>query len=153
MGIGQGTVIATPLQVARWTSGIATGAMVTPQLAAASMRPTTGTDSDGAPHGCPSRTSSDQSERGCGHPPPQARPDSSPPAGDGRRQDRHGGGSVGARRGLNAWFSAVVPFESPEIVVTALVRGGGFGSATSGPVVKALLERYLAGRPAPAPGR
>ncbi|MDI6686528.1 penicillin-binding transpeptidase domain-containing protein, partial [Bacillus subtilis] len=43
MGIGQGTVIATPVQVARWTSGIATGALVTPQLAAADA---TG---DGAP--------------------------------------------------------------------------------------------------------
>ena len=47
-------------------------------------------------------------------------------------------------KGLNAWFSAVVPFDAPEVVVTALVRGGGFGSATSGPVVKTLLERYLA---------
>ncbi|QCQ90017.1 FtsW/RodA/SpoVE family cell cycle protein [Rhodococcus sp. SGAir0479] len=150
MGIGQGTVTATPLQVARWTSGIATGATVTPQLAAA----------DGTGQGAPIPTAAPQR---------LAFADRLDPVRAGMRASAAAGTAgqlatlpvpAGAKTGtaedpsapggLNAWFSAVVPFDSPEIVVTALVRGGGFGSATAGPVVKALLERYLADRP-PAP--
>ncbi len=133
MGIGQGTVIATPVQVARWTSGIATGALVTPQLAAA----------DATGDGAPIPTGE-----------PQRLPfaDKLGPVRAGMRASATAGTAgqlatlpvtAGAKTGtaedpsapggLNAWFSAVVPFESPEIVVTALVRGGGFGSATSGP--------------------
>lgn len=154
MGIGQGTVTATPLQVARWTSGIATGAMVIPQLAAA----------DGTGQGAPIPTA--ESQR-------LAFADKLGPVRAGMRASAAAGTAgqlatlpvtAGAKtgtaedpsapgEGLNAWFSAVVPFESPEIVVTALVRGGGFGSATSGPVVKAILERYLAGRTGPVPPR
>ncbi|WP_072687563.1 FtsW/RodA/SpoVE family cell cycle protein [Rhodococcus marinonascens] len=148
MGIGQGTVTATPLQVAGWTSGIGTGAMVTPQLAAA--------------YGT-----------GEGASIPTAEPDRLPfadlldPVRAGMRASAAAGTagqlatlpvSAGAKTGtaedpsapgdgLDAWFSAVAPFESPEVVVTVMVRGGGFGSATSGPVVKSILERYLAERP------
>lgn len=153
MGIGQGTVTATPVQVARWTSGIATGALVTPQLAAA----------DATGDGAPIPT---------GQPQRLAFADKLDPVRAGMRASAKAGTAgqlatlpvtAGAKTGtaedpsapggLNAWFSAVVPFESPEIVVTSFVRGGGFGSATSGPVVKALLERYLAGRPPAAPPR
>nr|MBM4733158.1 FtsW/RodA/SpoVE family cell cycle protein [Prescottella equi] len=151
MGIGQGTVIATPVQVARWTSGIATGALVTPQLAAADA---TG---DGAPipTGEPQRLPFAEKLG-----PVRAGMRASATAGTAGQLATlpvTAGAKTGtaedpsAPGGLNAWFSAVVPFESPEIVVTALVRGGGFGSATSGPVVKAILERYLAERPGPPP--
>jgi len=145
MGIGQGTVSSTPLQVARWTSGIASGAMVTPQLAAA-YGPAEGVP---VPTEEPHRLSF-ADELG----PVRAGMRASAAAGTagqlaslpvpagaktGTAEDPSAPG-----KGLNAWFSAVVPFDAPEVVVTALVRGGGFGSATSGPVVKTLLERYLA---------
>lgn len=145
MGIGQGTVSSTPLQVARWTSGIASGAMVTPQLAA-SYGPAEGVP---VPTEEPHRLSF-ADELG----PVRAGMRASAAAGTagqlaslpvpagaktGTAEDPSAPG-----KGLNAWFSAVVPFDAPEVVVTALVRGGGFGSATSGPVVKTLLERYLA---------
>ncbi len=145
MGIGQGTVTATPIQVARWTAGIASGQMVTPKLAAA-YGPG---DAVPIPTEEPRRLSfADKLE------PVRAGMRASASAGTagqlaslpvtaaaktGTAEDPSAPG-----KGLNAWFSAVVPAESPEVVVTALVRGGGFGSATSGPVVKGLLERYLA---------
>lgn len=150
MGIGQGTVTSTPMQVARWTSGIATGAMVTPQLAAA-YGPA---DAVPIPTAQPRRLSF-ADELG----PVRAGMRASAAAGTagtlaslpvtagaktGTAEDPSAPG-----KGLNAWFSAVVPFEAPEVVVTALVRGGGFGSATAGPVVKSLLERYLAQNRAP----
>lgn len=55
--------------------------------------------------------------------------------------------------GLNAWFSAVAPFDAPQIVVSVLVRGGGFGSATSGPVVKKILDYYFPRPPGVLPIR
>ncbi|RVW02986.1 FtsW/RodA/SpoVE family cell cycle protein [Rhodococcus xishaensis] len=154
MGIGQGTVTATPLQVAGWTSGIATGAMVTPQLAAAY----------GTGEGAPIPTA---------EPNPLPFADRLDPVRAGMRASAAAGTggqlaslpvTAGSKTGtaedpsapgdgLDAWFSAVVPFESPEIVVTVMVRGGGFGSATSGPVAMSILERYLAERPVGAPPR
>jgi cell division protein FtsI/penicillin-binding protein 2 len=38
-------------------------------------------------------------------------------------------------------------------VVSVLVRGGGFGSATSGPVVKKILEHYFPRPPGVLPIR
>ncbi|QSE95039.1 FtsW/RodA/SpoVE family cell cycle protein [Rhodococcus pseudokoreensis] len=152
MGIGQGTVSATPIQVARWTSGIATGAMVTPQLAASY-----GPELIPIPTEAPQRLAfADRLD------PVRAGMRASAAAGTaGQLADLPvpAGAKTGtaedpsAPGGLNAWFSAVAPFDAPEIVVTALVRGGGFGSATSGPVVKKILEHYFPRPPAPAPPR
>ncbi|MFD1811563.1 FtsW/RodA/SpoVE family cell cycle protein [Rhodococcus gannanensis] len=151
MGIGQGTVIATPMQVARWTSGIATGAMVVPQLAA-------GYGPDGSvplPTAAPTRLSfadllgpvraGMRASAAAGTAGQLATLPITAGAKTGTAEDPSAPGK-GPNAGLNAWFSAVAPFEAPEIVVTALVRGGGFGSATSGPVVKKVFEYYLAHR-------
>ncbi|AEF40103.1 FtsW/RodA/SpoVE family cell cycle protein [Hoyosella subflava] len=152
MGIGQGTVSVTPMQVARWTAGISTGAMVTPRIADAY-----GTDEYiRLPAPAPQRL---------------AFADSLGPVRAGMRAAVTGGTagqladlpiSSAAKtgtaedpsapgKGTNAWFSAVAPYEEPEIVVTAFVRGGGFGSAASGPVVKDLLQFYADNWHASAP--
>ncbi|SEE87188.1 penicillin-binding protein 2 [Rhodococcus jostii] len=153
MGIGQGTVSATPIQVARWTSGIATGAIVTPQLAAAY-----GSEQIPIPTAAPERLpfadrlgpvrAGMRASAAAGTAGQLA--DLPVPAGakTGTAEDPSAPGE-----GLNAWFSAVAPFDAPEIVVSVLVRGGGFGSATSGPVVKKILERYFPRPPAPPPNR
>ncbi|BAH48626.1 FtsW/RodA/SpoVE family cell cycle protein [Rhodococcus opacus] len=151
MGIGQGTVSATPIQVARWTSGIATGAMVTPQLAAAY-----GPELISIPTAAPQRLAfADRLD------PVRAGMRASAAAGTAGQLANlpvPAGAKTGTAEdpsapgeGLNAWFSAVAPFDAPEIVVSVLVRGGGFGSATSGPVVKKILEHYFPRPPAPAP--
>ncbi|MBM4543014.1 hypothetical protein GS463_29345 [Rhodococcus hoagii] len=161
-GYRPGHVIATARAVARGGAldvGIATGALVTPQLAAADA---TGDDGARFPRASrsafPSPTSSVLSAPECGPRPPRHRG----PVG-------HAAVTAGAKTGtaedpsapggLNAWFSAVVPFESPEIVVTALVRGGGFGSAhirSRGQGHPRALPRGAAGPPAcgtaPEPG-
>ncbi|SDD46251.1 FtsW/RodA/SpoVE family cell cycle protein [Rhodococcus tukisamuensis] len=154
MGIGQGTVSATPLQVARWTSGIATGAVVTPQLAAAYGTTDTVPIPTAAPVLLPfaerlgpvragMRASASAGTAG-------QLADLPVPAGakTGTAEDPSAPGE-----GLNAWFSAVAPIDAPEIVVSVLVRGGGFGSATAGPVVKKLLERYFPRPPGVVPTR
>ncbi|UYP20955.1 FtsW/RodA/SpoVE family cell cycle protein [Rhodococcus sp. Z13] len=152
MGIGQGTVTATPVQVARWTAGIASGQLVTPQLAAAygpgdavpipteQPRPLSFADKlEPVRAGMRASASAGTAGQLASLPVTAA-------AKTGTAEDPSAPG-----KGLNAWFSAVVPAESPELVVTALVRGGGFGSATSGPVVKSILERYLAQTRPPTP--
>lgn len=147
MGIGQGSITATPLQLARWTAGIATGRLVTPQLA----------DSFG---------SDEVTELATTPPHPLPFADKLGPVRAGMKASAARGTAgqlaelpvtIGAktgtaqdpsapRGGTDAWFSAVAPFDKSGIVVTAFVRSGGYGSATSGPVVKQILERYLADR-------
>lgn len=45
----------------------------------------------------------------------------------------------------HAWLTAFAPAESPEIVVTALVEGGGEGSAVAAPVVREVLDFWFHG--------
>lgn len=52
-----------------------------------------------------------------------------------------------ARYADHAWFVGYAPFEAPEIVVVALVEHGGHGGAVAGPIVKAAIEYYLKERP------
>lgn len=144
MGIGQGPLTTTPLQAARWTAGIATGSVPTPQLA--------------------------QSYGSTELEPPAPEPlDFADELGEVREGMRAAvtGGTAGGLRVLpvisagktgsaedpqaprgrpNSWFTAYAPYEQPEVVVAAFVRGGGFGSATSGPVAIELLDHWFADR-------
>jgi penicillin-binding protein 2 len=43
----------------------------------------------------------------------------------------------------HAWLTAFAPVENPEIVVTALVEGGGEGSRVAAPIVRKVLEEYF----------
>ncbi|NDL56123.1 cell division protein [Phytoactinopolyspora sp. XMNu-373] len=142
LGIGQGPVVATPMQAARWTAGLATGEMVTPRLAA-----TLGADG----------------EVETPDPEPLSFADQLGPVRDGMRAAVTGGtaaqlgvlpveagGKTGSAEnpaspldGPDSWFTAVAPLDDPEVVVTVYVRGGGMGSETSGPVARQLLEHYF----------
>lgn len=46
----------------------------------------------------------------------------------------------------HAWFTAYAPYENPEIVITVLVEAGGEGSAVSVPVVKETLKWWVENR-------
>ncbi len=43
----------------------------------------------------------------------------------------------------HAWFVAFAPLEAPEIAVAVLVENGGGGSAVAAPVARAVLDYYL----------
>lgn len=43
----------------------------------------------------------------------------------------------------HSWFVAFAPYENPEIAVVALVEHGGFGAATAAPIVKKVIEAFV----------
>lgn len=47
----------------------------------------------------------------------------------------------------HAWFIAFAPVEAPRIAVAVLVENGGGGSSVAGPVVRQVLDSYLLGQP------
>jgi cell division protein FtsI/penicillin-binding protein 2 len=46
----------------------------------------------------------------------------------------------------DAWLVAAAPAEDPAIALAVLVRGGGHGGETAGPVVKSALQYFAAHR-------
>lgn len=46
----------------------------------------------------------------------------------------------------HAWFTCFTPVEKPEIAVTVLVEHGMHGSSGAGPIAKAIIEQYFAGK-------
>jgi cell division protein FtsI/penicillin-binding protein 2 len=149
LGIGQGFVTATPLQVARWTAAAATGALVTPQLGLQQrpsgplFSPVTGAPPhplDFAAQLGPVREGIARAVREGTATGLRALPF---PAGakTGTAEDPSAPGG-----GPDAWFTAVAPLDNPDIVVTVFVRGGGEGAWTAQPAALRVLQYYAAHR-------
>lgn len=51
----------------------------------------------------------------------------------------------------HAWFVGYAPFESPTIAVAVIIENGGFGGAAAAPVAGAVMRRYLQGPPSGVP--
>ena len=137
--IGQGEILVTPLQVARYVAALANGGyLVTPHLHGRAppaqriegLSPPTLRIVRRAMHRVV------HGDRGTGR---RARIDGLAIAG------KSGTAQVPSRND-DAWFVAFAPYERPEIAVAAVVEGGGGGGAVAGPVVRAVLEAWFAGR-------
>jgi cell division protein FtsI/penicillin-binding protein 2 len=146
LGIGQGYLQVTPLQNARWTAAVATGALVTPRLGLA-----VGTG-EGAYTALPAQVATPLPFAGA-----------LGPIRDGMRAAVTGGtavrladlpAAVGGKSGTaqdggltdgsyDNWMTAAAPMDDPEIVVTALVQGPGQGANSAKDVVDAGLRHYL----------
>jgi cell division protein FtsI/penicillin-binding protein 2 len=147
LGIGQGYVDVTPLQNARWTAALATGSLVTPHLGLAVG--TEGGDFTALPVRAPAPL---PFAAGLG------------PIREGMRQAVTYGTAAllsnlpvpaGAKTGsaedpsnpngvTDSWLTAAAPINNPAVVVTSLVRAGGHGATTSGPVVDQALQYFFA---------
>ncbi|NNE70088.1 MAG: penicillin-binding protein 2 [Rhodothermales bacterium] len=149
LGVGQGELSVTPLQLARYTAAVATeGKVVTPHLIAASVNPETGT---------------------------LQAPDVPPPtplairpefvglakeamrrvmvAGTGRGVQIPGipsGGKTGTaqnERGRDdSVFIMFAPFDNPQIAVAVSVENAGFGGSAAAPIASLMAEQYLTGQ-------
>lgn len=51
----------------------------------------------------------------------------------------------------HAWFVGYAPFERPTIAVAVIIENGGFGGAAAAPVAGAVMRRYLQGPPSGVP--
>ncbi len=147
LGIGQGDMGVTPMQLVRYVSVPANGGyLVSPHVVREMVHPETG-------------------ERIIpGMPPPERLP----------IEDRHiqavregmrrmvmennstvkwGDVMVAGKTGTaqnphgkdHAWFMGFAPFENPQIAVAVLVENAGFGASVSAPIAGLMLEQYLTG--------
>lgn len=136
--IGQGKMLVTPLQMARYTAALANGGyLVTPHIQGQA----------------PPRSKIEaMSETTLEIVRLAMRRVVDGEHGTGRRAQipgievsgKSGTAQVPNRENDDAWFVAFAPFENPEIAVAVVVEGGGAGGAVAGPVARKVLEAYFA---------
>jgi penicillin-binding protein 2 len=152
MGIGQGYVLATPLQIANMTAAVANGGTLYKPLLVRDVRDTQGRIT---------RALEPQVIRRLG-----VDPQNLAIVREGMREAVMRGTAtkanladvnVAAKTGTaefygpkvnghlptHAWFTAFAPYEDPQIVVTVFVYGGGEGSEVAAPIAADILRAYF----------
>ena len=138
--IGQGDMLATPLQLARYVAALGNGGfLVTPHLygRAPPLQPIDGVSPatlDIVKRGMHRVI---YGEHGTGR---RVRIDGIDIAG------KSGTAQVPNSENDDAWFVAFAPYDDPEIAVAVVVERGGGGGAVAGPVARQVLEAYFAHR-------
>ena len=133
--IGQGELLATPLQVARYTSALATGQLPTPHvIKGAQVEPTSLPISEEVIKTVQSiMVDVVNSPGGTGR---RARlPDMVVAGKTGTAQNPHGED--------HAWFVAYAPAENPRIAIAVIVENGGSGGRVAAPIAQKTLEAYF----------
>lgn len=153
IGIGQGDLLVTPLQVAEWTAIIANnGTGFKPQILNKVVDSNTGQEIFGnKPQILVNKFISDDDlkivqdgmrlavTQGTGR-----QLASLPISAASKTGTSQFDGSDPLR--THAWFTAYAPFENPQIVITVLVEAGGEGNVAAEPVVKQVLEWWAKNR-------
>lgn len=137
--IGQGALLVTPVQMARYVSALCNGGyLVTPYLY--------GQPHKRQPTGI-SPSAVEKVKRAMRRVVHGGR-------GTGRRVQIEGlelGGKSGTAqapgRDNDAWFVAFAPFDHPEIAVAVVVEGGGYGGAVAGPIARQVMEAFFGKQP------
>ena len=135
--IGQGAMLATPIQMARYTAAIANGGyLVTPYLCdpPPPRQPIAGVSATTLEIVRKAMYRVVYGERGTGH----------------RAQINHievaakTGTAQVPNRNDDAWFVAFAPYENPSIAVAVVVEGGGSGGVVAGPIARQVIEAFFA---------
>ncbi len=133
--IGQGELLATPLQVVRYTSALATDQLPTPQVIKGTKGETTSLPISKEVIKTVRSIMVDvvNSPGGTGH---RARLPNIVVAGKtGTAQNPHGED--------HAWFVAYAPAENPRIAIAVIVENGGSGGLVAAPIAQKTLEAYF----------
>ena len=142
MSIGQGMLLASPLQMARVAGAIGTGFLVTPRLRADApverrRLPFREGDLRIVREGMRMVVAGDGDSRGTGW----RGGDGVPVAVSGKTGTAEVG--RGERRRKNTWFIAYAPSEGPRIAVAMVVENGDSGGGTTAPKVAEVLKAYF----------
>ena len=147
LGIGQGFLLATPIQVNMMTSYMATGKLTKPYLVSK-------IEAGGDSINIQSKVISEN----------LAKNENFLIVREGMRDACKTGGTgapffnasyeVGCKTGTaekelgnpHAWFTAFAPFDEPKISVTVLVEEGGEGSVVAAPVAREIVDWWMANR-------
>jgi penicillin-binding protein 2 len=152
IGIGQGDMLATPLQVALWTATIANdGVGMKPQLLKRVVREDGTIVREMKPEVVVQKFASDKNIAivqegmretvlsGSGHSLADL-----PISSAGKTGTSQFDGSDPTR--THAWFTMYAPYEDPQIVITLLVEAGGEGHTAANSIVKPTLEWWAKNR-------
>lgn len=144
LGIGQGFMLVTPMQISQMTSFMASGKLMRPYLV--STIKTKSTEVNVAP-----KVVADNLVKG----------ENFELVRSGMKMACQKGGTgwpffdapytVGCKTGTaeraegnpNAWFTAFAPFDKPQLAVTVIVEDGGEGSSVAGPVAREILDWWF----------
>jgi len=152
IGIGQGDMLATPLQVAEWTATIANnGTAYVPQIFQRVVDAEGKTVTELAPQILVNKFLEDKNIKIV-----QEGMRQTVTAGSGRQLSTlpiTSAGKTGTSqfdgsdpRRTHAWFTAYAPYEDPQIVITVLVEAGGEGHVAAVPVVRDALKWWAENR-------
>jgi len=141
--VGQGPVLATPLQITAMINSVANGGLYLQPRLVKEIRPAGGSPGQIMSTG-PVRVISPEVARQLGDLMTMVTKQ-----GVGRKAWVPGGGSAGKTGSaqltegdgpVNAWFSGYGPIDSPRYTVTVLVREGSSGGETAAPVFREIME-------------
>ena len=143
MGIGQGMLLVSPLQMARVAGALGTGSLATPRLrldAPVELRrlPFREADLRVVREGMRMVVAGDGAVRGTGW----RGGEGVPVAVAGKTGTAEVG--VGSRRRKNAWFVAYAPADAPRVALALVVENGESGGATAAPKAAAVLRAFFA---------
>jgi penicillin-binding protein 2 len=133
--IGQGAMLATPVQMARYIAALCNGGyLVTPHFYG---------ETPGREHTGISPSTLEKVKRAMHRVVYGGR-------GTGHRVKIEGvevGGKSGTAqapgRDNDAWFVAFAPYDHPEIAVAVVVEGGGYGGVMAAPIAREVMEAYF----------
>ncbi|HEX9658840.1 MAG TPA: penicillin-binding transpeptidase domain-containing protein, partial [Rhodothermales bacterium] len=147
LGIGQGDMVITPLQLARYAAALANGGTLhSPHVVRSAVDPQTGDVFDlglEPSHRIPISPEHFETVRE-GMRRMVMENNSTVRWGDvvvagktGTAQNPHGED--------HSWFMGFAPFDDPKIAVAVLVENAGFGATVSAPIAGLMMEQYLTG--------
>lgn len=150
LGIGQGDILATPIQIASATSTIANGGTVyQPSLVAARTAPDdTSTTHHPKSHASGFSQQTIQTVQG------GMRETVNGTSGSARSLNtmgiplagKTGTAQVGGTDDTHAWFTSYGPYNNPELVITILIEYGGGGDTTAVPLARKIWEWWIDNR-------